>query len=150
MSAAEATKEVVELTAWYTKQIVEALTPIAKQAYDVGLLTLRIDALATLIPSAIIFLLCAYILYRVVQHVKDASEYAENANAGHEGFKKRYTYLDDSASDHINVYFIAPASAFGILGLVAGFINIINLWLWTKLFSPELWLAHQAVEKLLK
>lgn len=150
MSAAAETKEVVELVVGYTKQMVDALTPIAKQAYEVGLMTLRIDAASVLIPSAIVFIIASIVWFLVIRNISYAHKYAKNANDGVEGYKKKYSSLDDGIDDHINPALVIPGTIFGtVTFLISGF-NLISVWTWVKLFSPELWLAHQAVEKLLK
>jgi hypothetical protein len=127
MSAAEQTREVVELAVGYTKQIVEALTPIAKQAYDIGLLTLRIDAVSVLIPMSILFIVAVIATHKYIKYHQKFEELWESDPA-------------------ITIF----GGFFCVVSLCVSSINVFSTWLWVKAFSPELWLAHQAVERLLK
>jgi hypothetical protein len=131
MSAAEQTKEVVELAVGYTKQIVEALTPLAKQAYEIGLVTLQVDAAASLfygflgcLPAFLTIGACIWV--SKTRHVPDGERIeAALCTAG-------------------------AGSVVSFLAILMVGYQFLSVWLWVKLFSPELWLAHQAVEKLLK
>lgn len=128
MGAAEQTKEVVELAVGYTKQIVEALTPIAKQAYDVGLLTLRIDAAGELAIAALLLIIVVVGFICAYKRLKMAAASTEDI---------AFSFM----------FLTIPAGL--VLG-IGGVWKLFYIWAWVKLFSPELWLAHQAVEKLLK
>jgi hypothetical protein len=124
-----ALKEGVDLMVNYTKQFVEALTPVAKQAYEIGLKTLQIDAASTLIYAFLSMLLIAFIAYWMVRLIKWAQK-----------------------EDQFDTMMFG--TTFGSVACLLIFIfsgsRLLSVWLWTKLFAPELWLAHQAVEKLLK
>lgn len=141
----EDAKEIVELAVGYTKQIVEALTPLAKQAYEIGLLTLQIDAAQVLVVSILMVIFGGIVMWKIVQDIKRAIKLAELPEN-----KSRYSTC--SFTDHLFAegvfHFIGGAIV--SFGGVAGLIGMLKIWLWVKLFSPELWLAHQAVEKILK
>lgn len=119
MEASELDKAVV-----YTKQFIEAITPIAKQAYEMGLVTLQIDALQTILISFVLL------------------------GAGLFGLRRVRKGWAEKSTDLRTVY--------GLVGIVsstavvAGMLKLLNLWIWAKLFYPQLWLAHQAIEKLMR
>lgn len=128
MSAAEETKAVLDVAVNYTKQIVDALTPIAKQGYEVGLTTLRIDAVSDLVVAfllILIFCVGAVSLFKWVEPRRGSDE--------GEGAFVVTLFLGAS--------FIAWA--FSIW-------HLFSVWIWVKLFHPDLWLAHMAIEKILK
>lgn len=104
------------------KQLVAAATPIAVKAYEIGLLTLQIDAVSVIFPCFLLLFLACYIMYKVVQSAKADG-------------------IEDSG-----VFFGIVAVALGAAALC----NLLNVWLWVKLFRPELWLAHVAIDKLVK
>jgi len=131
----------------YTKQFIDATTPIAKQAYDIGLLTLRVDAAGAIIFTAVVLAASAFGLKRFLRAVRNAAEYADKANKRQEGFVKRWSMLHDTANDHLPMFWFPV----GIVSSIAGALSLatlLNIWLWVKLFAPQLWLAHKAVEKL--
>jgi hypothetical protein len=146
MGAAEQTKEVVELAVGYTKQIVEALTPIAKQAYEIGLLTLQVDAAAILVPTIIALIVAILIAKKAWQKIGAAVETSrlpENKKSG---------WPENTFSHHLTADGVPHVLAVLVSAIVVcvSALQLLSVWLWVKLFSPELWLAHQAVEKLLK
>lgn len=112
----------------YTKQFIEAATPIAKRAYDIGLVTLRIDA-AQSIVFAVAMLIAAIFIVRRVRSDWSKAEAADE-------------YLPADGVPHV------LASIFAAIGGIYGVAAILNVWLWMKLVSPELWLAHRAIEKI--
>lgn len=138
-------KENLDLVLAYTKQFIDAVTPVAKQAYEIGLLTLRIDAAHSILLNvagviAVIFIL--RLIWTDWNKAKAKAALPENAN----------NMWKNSADDHM-IGMGIPHVAISIIAFVIGFIStlgLLNVWMWTKLFAPELWLAHQAVEKLLK
>lgn len=123
----------------YTKKFIEAATPIAKQAYEIGVMTLRIDAISTVV-TCVFFLLVAFFVSR-----KIAADWT-TARALHEkqksGFRDVTDYLPALGIPHFIGSLVVGATVF-ITAL-----NLFNVWLWVKLFSPELWLAHMAVQKI--
>jgi hypothetical protein len=60
-------KEGIDTVVGYTKQFVDALTPIAKKAYDVGLVTLQIDAAASFVYAALSAISIALIVYFTIR-----------------------------------------------------------------------------------
>lgn len=100
---------------------VEAATPVVQQAYEVGLLTLRIDAASQLIPATIFIIFCVM--------------------CGNKTYK-RLVDLDDSIA-----FFSLPVIA---LAIVFSALTVFDFWLWVKLFAPDLWLAHQAIEMIVR
>lgn len=128
----------------YTKQFIDAATPIAKQAYEIGLVTLRIDAAQAILVGFVVGLAAVLILRKVIADVKEAGRKAqlpENNGRLYQG----------DASYHLPgmgiLHFIS-----GMAALLAGIFSaclLLNAWVWVKLISPELWLAHKAVEKLI-
>jgi hypothetical protein len=145
MSAAQETKEVVELAVGYTKQMVEALTPIAKQAYEIGLVTLQIDAAQVLCYSVLILGLSAATLWKIRAIWMQAQAKAALPNNKGDWYTRHPT--DHMVGDGVPHFMIG---GFAILASSMAIIKLVSIWAWVKLFSPELWLAHQAVEKLLK
>lgn len=135
----------IDLIVDYTRKFIDAVTPVAKQAYEIGLLTLRIDA-AQLIAGSVIALIavaiCLRFLFADYRRAKVKAELPENAK---DMWKMDPSFhLMGGGVPHV---LGAIISFFVILFSVA---NLLSLWLWAKLFAPELWLAHIAVEKLLK
>jgi hypothetical protein len=132
----EEAKEVVEIAIGYTKQMVDALTPLAKQAYEIGLLTLQIDAVQSIL-FGLLFLVLAIVLGGIA--------YAgyKQASKG-EKYKGEYLALEPGSNRMIFGGMVAIACS------IPACYTLFSVWLWVKLFSPELWLAHQAVEKILK
>ena len=170
MGAAEQTKEVVELAVGYTKQIVEALTPIAKQAYEIGLVTIQVDAAAEIITAFLIFALTGFVSYKFFKSERKADTekqqwcftqaQAEERRRGEgkppQNPEYSTIYLTNPKDwrwrcpmDGANEFKVGIAIACAVV-CIASLVILCKVWLWVKLFSPDLWLAHQAVEKLLK
>ena len=127
MSAAEQTKEVIELAAGYTKQIVDALTPIAKQGYEIGLLTLQIDAARDLLIG-LLFIPVAYFSCKMaIKHYRKSGEVLS--------FDEAFSFFSWGVAAPLTVVTFA--------------VYFMDVWTWVKLFNPELWLAHEAVSKIL-
>lgn len=138
-------KENLDLVLAYTKQFIEAATSIAKQAYEIGLLTLRIDAAHSIllnVAGVIAVILIIRLIWTDWNRAQAKAALPENARS----------IWTNSAGEHmIGMGF--PHVIVSIFACVIGFIStigLLNIWTWTKLFAPELWLAHQAVEKLLR
>lgn len=128
----------------YTKQFIEAATPIAKQAYEIGLLTLRIDAAQGLVTSLLVLVACFFVLRRI-----SADWAAAKVTAALPENRRSYT---NEPGNYLPMMGI-PHCAVGLMAIISGVIcafGLVNIWNWTKLFAPELWLAHQAVEKLVR
>jgi hypothetical protein len=128
----------------YTKQFIEAAMPIAKRAYEIGLLTLRIDAVQVIV-SATAFLALGLLVARRVR-----SDWIK-AKALAASPENKQSYTSQHISDHLPGdgmlhFFAMVGSMFAIGGACIG---LFNIWLWVKLVSPELWLAHRAIEKVL-
>ena len=109
----------------FTDKFITAAMPVAKKAYEIGLLTLQIDALSVLVPALIVLLASGYVWYKVVKFLK-------NSNAW-----DSYPQI------------VIPMGMVGWIPPAWSAITLLNIWIWVKLFKPELWLAHQAIETVL-
>lgn len=127
-----------------TKQLIEAATPIVKQAYEIGLLTLRIDAAQDVVCALGLLIFGSLGLWKVIKDVKEAKRTSQLPENIHKSYNDLDKYLTGGGVFHFFGGFAALA-AFGF-----GVVQTLSLWMWVKLFSPELWLAHQAIEKLTK
>jgi hypothetical protein len=128
-------KENLDLVLQYTKQFIDAAMPVAKQAYEVGLLTLRIDAVAILVQASVATV--AIILISVAMckiHKWDMS-----ANVGDATVKWLPTLFAALIGVGVNVILYLSWAR-----------DLHSVWVWTKLLAPELWLAHEAIEKVMK
>lgn len=141
--------EIIDKVVEYTKQFIEAAAPVAKQAYEVGLLTLRLDALASLVPAIIVLILMGFAWKRIFAAFAAAKDYTERANRHEPGYSKVWSTMRDGLHDHLGWYWW-PVSFFCSVATLLATIQILSLWAWVKLFAPELWLAHQAIDKLIK
>lgn len=130
----------------YTKQFIEAATPIAKQAYETGLVTLRIDAAQILIFGFSAVLVAILLLRWVRSEWVKAKAKADAARpeSQRDVWKRRPS--SHLAADGIPHALAMIAAGFALL---IGTSFLLNIWTWAKLFAPELWLAHMAVSKLL-
>lgn len=145
MSAVEQTKEVVDLAVGYTKQIVEALTPVAKQAYEIGLVTLQIDAAQSLLLSAACVAGWAFVTLWLVKDYKAGKIVAQHPDNKYDTYRRSPSYhMPGEGCPHIVAFVLTT-----FLGVLGSF-KILSIWAWVKLFQPELWLAHMAVEKIIK
>lgn len=138
-------KENLDLVLQYTKQFIDAAMPVAQQAYEIGLLTLRIDA-AQSIVWALLFLGVALFAGWKIKSDFGAARTKANLPENRETVWKRDT------TDHLPAdgFFHFIAGVFAAIAGVVGAIGIVNVWVWVKLFAPQIWLAHQAIEKLVK
>jgi hypothetical protein len=129
----------------YTKQFIDAMTPVAKQAYEIGLFTLQIDAAQALVMAVVIIAVCVYSLRRVRGDWLAATAKALLPN-------NQLNYFKSGATDHLPMdgipHIVVTMAA--TIGVIVCTFNLVNVWNWTKLVAPQLWLAHQAIEKLIK
>jgi hypothetical protein len=130
-----------------TKTLIDAATPIAKQAYEIGLTVIRIDALSTLLFSIVLGASAAWGLIKIIGIFREAMRLAKEYNDGPDRAYRSRRRADD--------YLTGLGVGEGFVGLVMLIVvigastQLLNIWLWVKLFSPELWLARQAVSKVL-
>lgn len=140
MQQQEIVKEVIEkggldLVIDYTKKFIDAATPVAKQAYEIGLMTLQIDALATLIPCFLVFVAWIIGTYYWQKSLRTSLKREEESS---------YPDLGSVWFAYGMPYFVTTVAALMAIA------NVFSVWLWVKLFKPELWLAHEAIEKLVR
>lgn len=147
------------------QKVIAAATPIAAKAWEISMLTLQIDALATMVPFILLIVgsVVAVVLlrrYRAQELLKyeQACKALEERNALKLELAKangmRYydperqpSHREYSSFDGMGLVLTWMAALTpGIIGVAA----LCNVWLWVKLFQPELWLAHAAIEKLVK
>jgi hypothetical protein len=141
------------------KQIIAAATPVAIKAWEISLLTLQIDAFSVLFLATVGVVL-TIVLRRWLEFtrkdaviratVEQAKRMTENEVRRSKGERLwsdvtwwDYTEIYDKPGWTISCLFALTP---GILGAVF----LLNIWLWVKLIRPELWLAHVAIEKLVK
>jgi hypothetical protein len=122
-------KENLDLVVDYTKKFIDTVTPVAKQAYEIGLMTLQIDAAQSLILGAISVAFLVFFIRKM---------------------NGKYKSEDDLFDDPMAPFYVVGGGILGVASIVGAFTTILNVWVWVKLIRPELWLAHQAIEKLLK
>jgi hypothetical protein len=148
------TPDMMDKIVMMTKNFIEAATPVAKQAYEIGLLTLQIDALSVLLPMTILW---CFGLYLVIKYGKTGTNIDTQIRthqcklrddwklSGNERYsiEKAIKILENEQK-----FYVLPLLGGGILVLFTSF-WVFSTWLWVKLFKPELWLAHMAVEKVM-
>jgi len=141
------TGEILSQVAAYTQKFVDAAIPVAKQAYEIGLLTLRIDALQTIIPSLLVMIFSIVIFCKCKKTYKNAMAIAKEKKImsrwedSYDWAKAGCIPLDGGA---VGIPWI-----FSLAGIVVPLILLCNIWLWVQLFKPELWLAKQAITAVL-
>lgn len=110
------------------QKFIEAATPVAIKAYEIGLMTLQVDAASQLIPALLVCPFMIWLTYRIY----------------------KWDILEKKTAHEISGIF----TCFGGASCVGLFIwqatVLLNIWLWVKLFKPELWLVHAAIEKVMK
>lgn len=128
----------------YTKQFIEAAAPVAKQAYEIGLVTLRIDAAQTIVFALLALAVSALVIKKILGDYKEAKRVAALP-------ENQRSMLTKGADDHLPAggvfHFIG-----GVLAALSGggaVIALANVWVWVELFAPQLWLAHMAVQKII-
>lgn len=128
----------------YTKQFIEAAMPVAKKAYEIGLMTLRIDAVQSLVFAVALLTFAILVGRKIRRDWVEAKRIAKSPDERGRGYNvdKPSSHLPADGFFHL-IGTLAAASSFAI-----SMIDILNIWLWVKLFAPELWLAHRAIEKL--
>lgn len=128
------------------QKMIAAATPIAQKAYEIALLTLQIDALSMIVPLMVGVIVCAALLVPCNRAYKKAKAKADAKTE--RNFYGNFKHVGDYLPCE------GVPMAFGVIGLicvqVAMAIQLLDVWLWVKLFKPELWLAHMAIEKLVK
>lgn len=118
------------------QKIIAAATPVAKQAYEIALLTLQIDA-----GSVLFFGLIILIVSLVVMNYLRKTYSVAVAKA-----KENRSTIALPGDGAIHAF----GTCFALGGFLVSGIILLNVWLWVKLIRPELWLAHMAIEKLVK
>lgn len=139
---------VLDKVAGYMGRFVDAALPIAKQAYEIGLLTLQIDAAAVIVPLILLLIGAVFVVCHVGQAIKAAQAKAARTNEqlNLSGYYARgiSNFLPADGVLHVFVFLVSACLSFVAL------YHLLNVWLWVKLVKPELWLAHQAIEKLIR
>lgn len=128
----------------YTKQFIDAAMPVAKQAYEIGLITLRIDAAQSIVFCLLLIVFATLGIKRVRADYRAAKVTAALPENKSDVWKRDATgHMPLDGFPHIVVSIACSAA-----GIVAVF-NLLNVWMWAKLFAPELWLARQAIAKII-
>lgn len=118
--------KLMEQAAAYTQKFVDAAMPVAQKAYEIGLLTIQIDALQSIVLSIVGFIWC-YVFYKLVK-----------------------TSIRNNWAPEIAVPMYVLGGLVTIGSTASSVVTFFNIWLWVALFKPELWLAKQAIEKVLE
>jgi len=126
-------------------KMVEVMTPIAKQAYETGLLVIRIDGLATLVPAVLTLLFSTYLIRKFYVSYKQYRDMATAHNAESPSrWEKDFTHYAP-----VSGMFIIFGGALSAIAAGISIITLLNVWLWVQVFIPQLWLAHEAMLTLL-
>lgn len=144
------TNQILTQAQEYLGKFIDAAVPVAKQAYEIGLLTIRIDALQTIMIGLVIGVVSILMLrwlhsvrIKAMSFAKQVNKerYPNSSETNQLDVAKRewtkYTFFDEPG------YFASHLPAF--VGLAISAYMLCNIWLWVKLFKPELWLAKQAI-----
>lgn len=128
------------------QKLIAVATPVAKQAYEISLLTLQIDTIQDVLTLLTGVIIGAILLGTLRRYVNTSKAEAAAHNIANTSYRQRewlyYTPLD--MPGYVCIWLLcAIPSIIGLLGML-------NIWLWVKLFRPELWLVHMAIEKLVK
>lgn len=124
--------QLVSQAAAYTEKFINAAIPVAKQAYEIGLLTLQIDAVQGIVLGMVFAVLSLYLFNKSKMFYKKAREIGSERNPD----------FDMSAGRVIT-------AVFAFISLLISLTQLLDVWLWVKLFKPELWLAKQAIAAVL-
>jgi hypothetical protein len=133
----------------YTKQFIDASSPALKHAYDVGLTTLQIDAAQSVLVifvGFVLFGLCFW--YSVSTFLSARKALTAKVAAG----SNRNVLKDEEVWDSMPTGGVMQSLIllFGFLCGAAAFVFVLDIWMWVKLFNPQLWLVHHAIDVLLK
>ena len=112
------------------QDIREGIIDIAPEALDLALLAVQVDSVASLKDGAF-YALVGWLIYKA-------------------GVKIGDKYGNDKDCHAMPT--VVPKVIAGVIGGLFGFIGVktlISVWYWTGVFAPELWLAHEAVTKVL-
>ena len=144
------TNQILTQAQVYLGKFIDAAVPVAKQAYEIGLLTIQIDALQTIL-GAVLIAVASFVLLRFLRNSKAKSFVQAKAVA-----KDKFNYEKESvqieyATKNWTTYSVFDAFGWGLshvpslFGILLSTVMLCNIWLWVKLFKPELWLAKQAI-----
>jgi hypothetical protein len=114
-----------------TKEFVAAATPIAKQAYELGLVTIQITAIQSLLVGVMWLILCGVCIHYGRKFWQSAADVPP-----HE---------DKDGLQIISVFTYAAGVGTGVGFLIQFF----NIWTWVALFRPDIWLVHAAIQKVM-
>lgn len=132
---------ILEKAAAYTQKFVDAAIPVAKQAYEIGLMTLQIDAAGDFV-IAIVLCIISYTLFRLLfAHKARCQAAADLANE-----KRGYVYRSWDDFSGFDNFGLGLCVMLSLIPAVVSLIVWLNIWLYVKLFKPELWLAKQAID----
>ena len=132
------TSEVLAKAAEYTEKFIDAAVPVVKQAFDVALLTVKIDALSYIAKILFIFIVAISIIWFVRSRYK--SEWYANLQ------DESYRHFDKEDYGVLATVITTIASICAVITIA----KLWDVWLWVKLLHPDLWLAHEAILKALE
>lgn len=105
----------------FSDKLMELGKQYGPEVIDAGLAVARIDALSTLVPSAIILTLTFFAVRAYV---------------------KNYAWLDK----HWDTFMIGLFGGFALAApCVWAFAQIFDIWRWVGIFEPKLWLAKKVL-----
>jgi hypothetical protein len=147
---------------------VTQLKQISPDMVNLGLSAVSVDAISSLIYSAICGLFCLGVLFACVYwFIKINKAFCEFEAQEEQYFKVKKVWgnlsweerkdipepveprrpFDAPSDDMRGALFIAGVSAL-ILFLVAGLFGFFDLWNWVAIFNPKLYVAHQIIAKI--
>lgn len=130
----------------YVQKFIDAAIPVAKQAYEIGLLTLQIDALSILVPALLGLIVSGIVLWKCKSIWRNAKKLAKENKVRDYWGKLDPAKAAGLAADGMG---LAVTGLAALIVFVVSTVHLCNMWLWVKLFKPELWLAKQAIEAVL-
>lgn len=143
----------------YVNKVYEAALPIAKKAWEIGLLTLQVDAAGVFLFSFSMIGISLFIHFRLSRFIEECQAKADKYNGDVQEFIKnagtRY-YIDLKPKTWLEFQHVFDSAGVLLTRIVIwipavfGVWPMLNIWNWAKLFVPELWLAHAAIEKLMR